>query len=346
MTGHPLRGIRALLGLSLLIIMAPAPASAQGRDRLEDELRRTDEMLARAADVVRESESVRARDVLERAFSLQREAYGQCQGGRFALAGRMTLEARQVGGRAVTFAREDAATRDRASREMERADRELTRAREQLGEGPAGEVRRLLDEAQSLLERARVTFAEQQYRPALRLALAAQRLTGHALSSGDGRGGWRLTRDLERTDHLLERLAPHVDETAPPEVGELFGLARDLQRQAWESFRDGRSREARARTHEARRVANRVRTALGAAEDPAAVEDALRETQAVLDRAAEIIRPSDDRTSIALLDRAVEHQLRARSAVEQGNLRRALAQTRVARSIAKRALQMIGKGES
>jgi hypothetical protein len=347
MRGRPVRaGLRAAtLSLLGLVLLAPRPAAAQGNapDRLEEELRRTDEVLEQAAALVRESDSARARELLEQARGIQAAARGHYRGERYLLAGKLTLEARALAGRAATLAREDASLLERAQREMDRASRELARAREQVG--PSSSSARLLEEADALLDRARATFGERHYQAALRLAVAAQRLAGQAVAL-DGGQGWRLARELERTDHALERVEPLVAASGREEVARLLDQAREMQGRAWEAFRSGRSREALALTREARALANRLRGSLGAADDPTAVEDALRETQVILERAGEEIRPSGDAAAIGLLERAADHQARARAALERGDVRRALAQTRVARSLAKRALQLIGGGES
>jgi len=49
--------------------------------------------------------------------------------------------------------------------------------------------------------------------------------------------------------------------------------------------------------------------------------------------------------ALALVDRARDHQVRARAELHEGDPSGALAQTRVARGLAKRALQIAGSAE-
>lgn len=335
-----------LVLVALAAGFAPAAHAQGGGNRVEEELQRTDEVLARAADLVRESDSARARDLLEQAFRIQAEARGHFGNGRMLQAGRLTLEARALGARAATLARDDGASRTRAERELERAIREIGHARERLATGASREADALLDQAAGLAERARGAFGEQQYEASLRLAVASQRLVAQALVLGGANAGRRLDRELERTDLLLERVGTIVHESGDAAAGALLESAHAMQRRAHEAARDGHPREAMVRTREARDLANRARASLGGAEDHAAVEAAVAATDAALARAADLVRASDSRAAATLLERAQDHQSRAHAALDAGDLRRAMAQTRVARNLALRALQLVDRGES
>ncbi len=337
----PRRPMGVLLAAFVALVTCSTVA-AQTLDRIRDELLRTDEILERAATVVRESESLRARDLLERAMQLQRDARVNLEGGRLLIAGRLTLEARELAARAITIAREETGTRMRAAREMERAARAVELARESLADAPLP-APRVLMEATALLDRSRTSFREQQYNASLRLALAALRLVAQALALGPAGGANRLQRELERTDHVLERLREVAAQLSGPRA-DMFVRATGLQESAWSAFRDRRHEQAATRTREARSIAQRLRAALGSSLDEASVAEALRETQAVLDRAADAIGPSDEGRAAMLLERAMDHQDRARAALEAGHFRPALAQTRVARNLAARAIERSGRG--
>ena len=335
------------LGVALLLLLgsvAPTAALAQGRGRVEEELRRTDEILDRAGEIVRDSDSSRSHDLLEQARRIQTDARGNFNGGRLVQAGRLTLEARTMGARAATLARDDSSLRQRAERELERAGRELARARDALGDSRPEDALGILDQAANLLERARGAFAEQQFQVAIRLALASQRLAAHALVLAGGDVSRRLSVELERTDHLLERLGPRVESSGPPGAVTAFEEARTLQRRAWESVHGGHPREALVLTREARALANRARSLPGVAGDPLVVENALTETDRALERTADVVVGSGSSSAEALLERARSHQERGRAALRVRDLERALAQTRVARNLASRALQMVDAG--
>jgi hypothetical protein len=337
------RALFALLALALLAASDVSPAAAQSGERVQQELRRTDDALDAASTIVREGDSLRAREILDHAFAIQRGAWDDFHGARLLAAGRQTLEARSLAARAVTLAREDTSGRERAQREMDRASQAIARARDRVEGSSSAESSRLLEEATALLSRARSTFGEQHFLAAMRLAIAAQRLAAQAAAVGAPGGARGLLRDLERTDLLLERVQTLVTESGDEAAAKLLEQSRNLQESAWAASREGHPREAHVRTREARALANRVRIQLGGLDDPAAAPAVLRETQAVLDRAREVVGPAGDERARSLLERAAEHQSRAQASLDGRDVRRALAQTRVARQLAKRALQLVSE---
>ena len=170
------RWIRRALALGMILAGALSltpEAGAQGGQDVEEALRRTDELLQQAAEVVRSADSQRARILLDQAYAIQRNAWTQFQNGHPRLATRLTIEARDLAKRAVRLAREDSSLRTRARRELEKAWDMLQRAREQLGD-VSDHAGRLLQEAHQQIERGRSQFQEQNYEAALRLAISAQ----------------------------------------------------------------------------------------------------------------------------------------------------------------------------
>ncbi len=324
----------------ILGFVGPAAAQNGGGDggAVEDALRRTDEGLARATEIVRESDSLRAREVLDRATQIQQQAWDRFQGGRRVMAGRLTLEARDIGARSVRIAREAGQLRSRAQREGERAMRILRRAREDLGPDAGAQTLRLLDEARAQIDRGVVQFREQHFEAALRLAISAQRLVRQAVGASSGSAAApRVLRELERTDRLIERALPIVRDSGDPAATAILDRATDLQATAWDAHRDGRPRVAHASTREGRGLVNRALGLVRGATDPARIEKALADTDALIGRVADVVRESGHDTSIRLLETARKHQTQAHELHSGGRMKEALAKTRVARRLATRA---------
>lgn len=337
MSRHLLR----IFAIAWWCLAAVGTAAAGPADQVEEQLRATDEALQRAREIVRESSSDRARTLLERAIPVQEAAWNQFRNDRLLVALRLTEEAREIGSRALTLARQDQALEQRARREGERAERALLRAKELLG-GPAPPaVERLLAQAASLLERGRVQYQEQHFEAALRLAVSAQRLIRQAtgLVGGD-HAEPRVVRELERTDNLIERVEPIVRERGGNEALAALERGLDLQAKAWSAHAEQQYRVALAQTREARNLVNRARTMVTGPLDRDAVDESLAATQAQIDRAADLVRESGRAIALSLLERAQDHQLRAKRLVEQQQYRQALAETRVARALAQRATRL------
>ena len=331
----------ALLACALWLVPA---AQAQILEDVEQALQRTDQLLEQAADVVRTADSQRARLLLDRALDLQLKAWNQLRDQHPRLAVTMTMEARDVAKRALRFAHEDASLQTRARRELEQAWDLLQRAREQLGGAPDG-VQGLLQEAQKQIERGRSQFHEQNNEAAMRLAISAQRLIRQALGSTDGaEGPDRLQRELERTDRLIERAREAIGDSDLPEAIRALERATNLQQDAWAAFRAEKFRVALAATREARNLAAYVLKLVRGPVSTEQVQRALSETDRLLDRATEIVAGGGDEAAVRLLERAREHQAEAKRLISDDQIRAALAKTRVAAGLARRAINIVERG--
>ncbi|MCA9752680.1 MAG: hypothetical protein KC591_10850 [Gemmatimonadetes bacterium] len=341
------RAIRLpLMLLAAALVLGPAIARAQGGGgdgpggRLEDALLRTDEQLARAEEIVDQSGSERAHVLLQAALRLQEGAWERFHGNQLLIAARRTQEAREAGARAVRLARQDDGLRERATREVELAERSLAQSQDSDFEPPPP-AQRMLREAAMLSERARLQLQEQRFEAALRLAVSARRMLrqADALSGGD-RDRPRVLRELERTDHLIERVEPVIGDSGDDAAAALLEKGTNLQERAWQSWEDGKARLAFVETREARSLANRAHQQVSGPLDAAFVEAALVRTEERLERASEEVGGSDRPVAQALLRRAQERQRLAHDLFDAGDLRGALAQTRIAGTLAARAGQL------
>ncbi|HET9886110.1 MAG TPA: hypothetical protein VFR10_01265 [bacterium] len=323
---------------------APVPLLAQTPIRIEDELRRTDERLELADSIVREGQSERARILLDQAKRVQASAWENFRGNRPLVAARLTFEARLVAQRAVGFAREDISIRNRALRELEIALTLYDDVKTRVTESGNESARHLLDEARAQIDRGRTQLGEQHYEAALRLALSSQRLIRRAMRLIDDMGGsGRAEMELQRTDSILERARPLVNEANDDEAQLLFDRAVEIQSRAVESFRAGELRAVFPRTREARTLAHRalarVRGPIGAAR----VQEEIARTDEAMSRAAETLERSAKPEVERMLASARTHQDRARQLLEKQQFRPSLAQTIVARRLALRAATMAGE---
>ena len=117
-----------------------------------------------------------------------------------------------------------------------------------------------------------------------------------------------------------------------------------VQSEAQEAYRDGRLVTAFTMTRQARNLVNRAALLAHGPLDDDSVSRALDETDRVLDTAAEIVDSSPSEIAEKLLEKAREHQVRAHDLADRGELRASLAETRVSRSLAKRALRLAREG--
>ncbi|MDP6461732.1 MAG: hypothetical protein QGH59_08125 [Gemmatimonadota bacterium] len=341
--------ILAVLGVLSAVALATLladPVWAAPRDRVLEELERTDAGLDRAREIVGECDSERARRLLVAAEHAQEAAWAQ-----FHLetptgllrAGVLTREARVLARKAVNLAREDQSLRRRAHREIERTRVALQRVRDELGDDPPAAVVHLVREARSQLERAERQFGEQHYEAALRLAVSAQRLLRQASGASDGSGALqRLRREIERTDRLIDRAGEPIRESGVEGAIRMLERGIDLQDRAKDDLASGHPRAALAATRESRDLVNRAARLAGGPLDAERVLARIEALEARLADAADIVAESGSELAQGLLDRGRDHLTRARDLLAEENFRAAMAEARVAERLIRRAVQVSG----
>ena len=195
-------------------------------------------------------------------------------------------------------------------------------------------------------ERARAAFQARQYDLAFKFTNAARR---HAEEAGRivlRHGGYeRLARELERTDSNLERAEEYRPRVNDERIRELFRLAANAQRDAWEAFRVGRYLYSLKMTLAARELLFKAIVFARGETDPEVVEQALDETDRLIAEWEDVIRTDGD-DAIALLDGAVERQQQARELYVAERFAPALKETNTARRMLKRAIELAESEES
>jgi hypothetical protein len=336
---------RAALVLLLLTIgmlpLSPAIAQQSGA-RVEEELRRTDAKIELAESIIRESQSERARQLLEQAKSIQSSAWENFRQGRLLIAGKLTIEARLIAQRAMGLAREDLSIKNRAQRELEIAQSLLQDAKERITESREERALHLLDEARAQIDRGNTQIGEQHYEAALRLALSARRLIRQALRLADDAGGaGRAEIELERTESILERARAYAADAGDEQALLLLERATQIQERAHEAYRSSHFRAVFPGTREARSLAQRAMARIRGPVGKERVNVEIARTQEALARAAETVEGSANSSAQRLLENAKKHQERARRLLEKEKYRPAFAQAIVARRLATRAETMV-----
>jgi hypothetical protein len=350
-----------LVGTTGWIGAAVRPASAQLepgelRERLELQLQRTDEMLKNASDLVVASESERARRLLDNALVIQESAwelYARCGTENLRAcrnASEATTRARREVRHAIQVAREQSTDERAAQQAIDRAQQLLEQAWSSLHDDAAGDAAlratRLLEQAQAQLDRALEQFRERHFAVARLLAESAGRLVqqGVAFDSDESLDAGRVERELERTDRLLERAAPVIRESGRRPAMQLVERATELQARAKQALDQHRPWIAVRLTREARQQVRRALRMVDGPVDPELVAQAVEQTDALITRAAPVVRESAVERAIELLERGIQRQARARTLEADGELHAALAQTRVARRLVQEALDRVEHG--
>ncbi len=337
--------IRFIL-FSVLCLIPTEQGRTQSTDliRLQDEIRRNEELIKQAEILVRETNSVKARASLKTAIYLHEESKNLLTvQNRPILAARAVEKAREAVLRAIALAKQEAKKEENAKRAIERASGRLERAKhllaetEDRGSNPAG---KLIQESQAHLGRSKDSMREHLFGAALRLAISSEGLSNQAIKllKKDQVNLNNVGREFEKTIRLLERIDDYEDLSAHPRAERMYREARELQDRAHDQLQGGHPRIALEQTQKARGIAMNVIKILTSNPDADNVERAIDLTESLLERAEEMTDSHRSEKIRNKLAKSHEFQDNAKSRFSNGDYSRALRFTLRARETAKEAI--------
>jgi len=258
----------SVLALSLAMLALPVcgmPAMAQTRDDVQIALERTDDLIARAQEVVAGTDNPQAQDELAFAVRIQADARADFTGGRFAIALDLTFKARLHADRAIALVK-GLPDPDRVLVQLERTRELLDRARERIEECNVDRARALLRAAVEMQDRAEASAREGRYLAALQLTLSARERAHRALRmcNLDENLNESAERALSRTDELIARAREAVREHGADDARRALDRAVELETEAWSQFRAEHFEASLRLTQSARTFAHRAIRLAGA----------------------------------------------------------------------------------
>ncbi|MDH4035867.1 MAG: hypothetical protein OEX18_01685 [Candidatus Krumholzibacteria bacterium] len=326
------------------LVTAPVPTTAQGNmDSVRGFIERNAELLGVATAVVQETNSIRARGLLETATTLHKQSVGLLEQNSNAQAGRVAVRAREVIQQTISVAKRDARIEEQAVRTMERATTRLEQARIVFEEDGNDKIvaRRLILESADNLRRAREQVQQHMFETSLRLAESSLALSNRAIRMlrRDGLGP-DVAEEIDRTQSIIER-AGESRASHDPALNRLLEQANELQRRAVRSAERGDAAIAVEQTRGARNLALRAMRAgggAGASDEEQAVR-AVALTDAVLEGARDVLGESAHDGATRRVEEAARQQDDARRALGDGDYKRALALSTSAREAVRAALR-------
>jgi len=146
---------------------------------------------------------------------------------------------------------------------------------------------------------------------------------------------------LRLTDDLMAKAEEMLDRSERREGAASIESAKKLQERAKDRFREGRMNEALRSTRRAREMLSNMLARIGRPLKEDLVRSTLEETGRLIARVKNEAAASGDELAEKLIARAEEHQRKAWDAFERRGLKTALAQTRVARNLVRKAAEQI-----
>ena len=334
--------LAALTIMMLSSALGTATVEAQNNAAdVRSELRTTDALLLKAKRLIIDENcpSQRARDLLTQAGELQKQAWGAFGNGFHRAALTATSRARDLAEEAIKIAERW----NFVKRHIQKTADLIELATEMVAVHPDPQAAILLESAVGQFERGKDALRAGQVEQAFYLLKNANRLAKDIIAMLEDRrpGGDRTLRELERTDRLIAKAAPFIEDSGDEKARALLDRARQIQAKAYDVFRQARYQLAHGLTLEARKLTAKAWTMVSGPVSPERVRQALAATDELMDRLRPLIMESQNEDAIELFQSAGDHQEKAKAALAEGRLEVALAQTKIARRLLEQALEMV-----
>jgi len=327
-------------------LLLSTPAYAQGGDmgsRLEQELQRTEEIIQRAMELVRDAGNAQAGLLVKKAIELQAEAHNSFRNGRWAICANQTKLARELAQRAMGLLQRPEERLERVELELERTDEMIQAAREKGSPDWPETALALMAGVQRQQEKAWEFYRATQLRPALRLTLQVRemlRKLDHQMSGTDPRD---MRARIEQVSDLVGRAFREAEESGQTHRIQLSERAREILMRARERLADGRLRAAHQHLEQAERLANQALRLENRERGPEEFEADMGRYEARLEQLQLRLVDYPSREATRLVEESMEHHRLAReqATAEDGTLERAMAELRIAMRLLERAGELV-----
>ena len=251
--------VRIVTLVLIALVTVGGPAAAQTRDDVLVALDRTDDLIARAQEVVTGAGNAQADLELAAAIRLQADARNAFAAGSYRLALDLTFRARVRADRAIALVR-GLPDPDRVLVQLERTRELLERARERIEECEHDRARAMLRAAFEIQARAEASARDGRYLAALQLTMSARERALRAMRLCNAEENLRESaeRALTRTDELISRARDLVADRGTDAARRALARSVDLQAEGWAQFRAEHFESALRLTQSARTFAHRA----------------------------------------------------------------------------------------
>jgi hypothetical protein len=342
------------LTITLLVVLivtagfsvAYAQPGNNGR-MLLDAVEKTDAVISKARDVVTESGSDRANQLLVVAQRLQRMAkelaYQAISGSNLAMgarAGRMTLNARLRAEQAIAITRQSEENEDYVKRRLDRTDDLIQRISQNLGSDIPPNIRTLLDAARERQQRAVELFRNRRLKMALQLTIQTEKSLDKL---ADNAGGYSIAKkryqELSDRYQALTEQINGSDGQVPSDVQKQIAAADQFRDQAEAMAENGNFIQAEQTLAKGVELLSRLTET---AREPAKVKSALESLKNRADGLNEKVTKSGNAAAKSQYRTALEHLEKASDLYRSGNFEAAAAQLQAARELLNQAASSLG----
>lgn len=343
-TGKPV--FLLLLIVAGVILCLTHPAFAQFREEVEKQLDKTGKVIERAKEAVAESENPMAQALFDIAINLQGNARAALENERFGLAVKLTLRAREKAFEVIGITKRSEENENLVLKAIKRTDQVITKAKERVFLTESQRASSLLEAAIKNQHRAKEFINEHKLRAALKLTLRARESAKKSIELAERKNKLErfARRELERTDRLIEKVLPVIQRNGNPKAQNLLDKGVERQEKAGDLFKQKRFEAAITNTRKARDFVLKALKIVEENVTPRMVERAIGQNHDLINKVGSQIKASGNQEAIELFEEGLSHQKKAKENLEDGKLKAALAQAKVASRLITKAFDMIAKG--
>ncbi len=236
-----------------------------------------------------------------------------------------------------------AQTGEEARKVLEETNNVLEKARIVVVESGNPEAKEVLQIAVDMQAKAWGLFKDERFKEAIAVSLEARENGYRAIkiASEPQINEEFVRKELERTSELMGDAGPVIKESGNKKAAEIFGLAVNEQEKAKEAFKNRDLKLALKLTYSAR---EHTKEALKLVKGDISEEDVKKElerTDQLIEKAGPIIKESGNKEAMVIFEKGVAIQQKAKAAYKEGNLKLALKLTLEARELVFKALKMV-----
>jgi hypothetical protein len=311
-----------------------------------DYAQRRNEYARTLLDESASDEAVPAKKLIDESMEQLLRARANMREHMFEVAIQSANASIDMSNRAIRLLKRDTVGPELIRREIARTDLLLERVDELGDRSGNDDLTRIIGEAHDLQNRARASAADGRYVLAFENTKRARAIARRILNRAGGTTestADAVARAIELTEGLVERAYEiargNNDDRALRQLGE----ATRMQQNARDAYNAGQFERAFSFTQRARDIA---RNTMREADRPIDADSARRALERTDETIARLRAALNDNggTAAELHDRAANRQAIAWEAFNSGELKKALANTKVARNLATRALQQLNNG--
>ncbi len=345
-THRPASSAASLLGLIFVLFGILSAVSAEAQEaqfeRIQEYIDHNAELLEWSQEVVRETENMPARRVLEEAMNLHGRSIRLLNDDHPVMAFNTAQHCRTATRNAVRLARESMGFEERVRLRTERFRDQHAHLLEQAREANNQRAMDFLRRSEAMAIRAGEQYQQGDAQMAFKMLEQATELMNRAARMLAGSAGPdRLDQKIEMTQMAIERAREKVIESADPAARKLLTESEHALGRA-QDFRDqGQPDRALQMANMALRLANRAMNTNTTGPSAETVQRQIERWDDRSDRVTESVQESGNDSALRLLQQARQQRARAGQSLDQEDFEPALRQIRAAHDLLTQAEDMV-----